>query len=320
MMKMLIKLDEERVLSDRKYDLADMWRIVDEQFAGACTKQVLADGAVLYSGKADKDYFSCLSIAQIRLSDKEWFARYCSKWIWYDNDDNEDLPFQDINVLARERERNPIFKDAIKYFKSEDDEASVKKRCDIVMLDKKKWKGTLLPIEYTTKEYYDVVKTPTQHGVTIEIARKKFDKPVRHDPGEYDFPDRLYQDHFDGATAYGVFENGKLIAAIELFHEKWAKRIRVTELWVDEKSRRRGIGSELMTFAKQKTQENDCRMLILETQSCNVAAIDFYRSQGFELVGVLTCDYQNDDIERKEVRFEMGWFVEIDPLCRPDAK
>ena len=103
-----------------------------------------------------------------------------------------------------------------------------------------------------------------------------------------------------------MFENGKLIAAIELFHEKWAKRIRVTELWVDEKARRRGIGSELMTFAKQKTQESDCRMLILETQSCNVAAIDFYRSQGLELVGVLTCDYQNDDIERKEVRFEMG--------------
>ena len=29
---------------------------------------------------------------------------------------------------------------------------------------------------------------------------------------------------------------------------------------------------------------------------------------------------ENNDIERKEVRFEMGWFVEIYPLCRPDAK
>lgn len=183
MMKMLIKLDEERVLSDRKYDLADMWRIVDEQFASACTKQVLADGAVLYSGKADKDYFSCIGIAYIKLSKREWFARYCSKWIMYDNDDNEDLPFADDDILAKQRKNNPIFKDAIKYFKSEDDEASAKKRCDIVMLDKKKWKGTLLPIEYTTNEYYDVVKTPTQHGVTIEIARKKFDKPVRHDQG-----------------------------------------------------------------------------------------------------------------------------------------
>ena len=95
MMKMLIKLDEERVLSDRKYDLADMWRIVDEQFESACTKQVLADGAVLYSGKADKDYFSCFGIAYVKLSNREWFARYCSKWIMYDNDDDETLPFAD---------------------------------------------------------------------------------------------------------------------------------------------------------------------------------------------------------------------------------
>ena len=29
MMKMLIKLDEERVLRDGKYDLADMWRKID---------------------------------------------------------------------------------------------------------------------------------------------------------------------------------------------------------------------------------------------------------------------------------------------------
>lgn len=52
------------------------------------------------------------------------------------------------------------------------------------------------------------------------------------------------------------------------------------------------------------------RMVILETQSCNVAAIDFYRSQGMDLVGVLTCDYSNNDMERKEVRFEMGWFAD----------
>ena len=127
MMKMLIKLDEERVLSDRKYDLADMCRIVDEQFASVCTKQVLADGAALYSGIADKDYFSCFGIAYIKLSKREWFARYCSKWIMYDNDDDETLPFADDDILAKQRKNNPIFKDAIKYFKSEDDEASAKK-------------------------------------------------------------------------------------------------------------------------------------------------------------------------------------------------
>ena len=63
MMKMLIRLDEERVLSDGKYDLADMWRKIDELFENGCAKEVQSDGAVLYSGKVDKDYFTCISIA-----------------------------------------------------------------------------------------------------------------------------------------------------------------------------------------------------------------------------------------------------------------
>lgn len=109
MMKMLIRLDEERVLSDGKYDLADMWRKIDELFENGCAKEVQSDGAVLYSGKVDKDYFTCISIAYIRLSNREWFARYCSKWIWYDNDDDENLPLADVDILAKERKRNPLF-------------------------------------------------------------------------------------------------------------------------------------------------------------------------------------------------------------------
>ncbi len=109
MMKMLIKLDEERVLRDGKYDLADMWREIDELFENGCVKEEQSDGSVLYSGKVDKDYFTCISVAYIRLSNREWFARYCSKWIWYDNDDDEGLPFQDINLLEKERKRNPLF-------------------------------------------------------------------------------------------------------------------------------------------------------------------------------------------------------------------
>ena len=45
---------------------------------------------------------------------------------------------------------------------------------------------------------------------------------------------------------------------------------------------------------------------MLETQSCNVVALAFYRSQGFKLIGFDTCCYTNRDIERGEVRFNMG--------------
>lgn len=108
-MKMLIKLDEERIKAEGKYDLADMWRKIDEQFEKACTKEVQPDGAALYSGDPNSDYFTCISLAYIRLSEQEWFAKYCSKWIWYDNDDDEDLPLSDEDILAKERKRNPLF-------------------------------------------------------------------------------------------------------------------------------------------------------------------------------------------------------------------
>ena len=109
MMNMLIKLDEERVKKDGKYDLAELWKDIDALFESGCTKQVQPDGSVMYLGDTAKDYFTCISIAYIKLCASEWFARYCSRWIWYYNDDDENLPFADEDVLAKERRRNPLF-------------------------------------------------------------------------------------------------------------------------------------------------------------------------------------------------------------------
>ncbi len=109
MMKMLIQLDEEKVLSDGKYALEDMWRIIDKQFAGECDKEVQPDGSVLYSGNPNKDYFTRINLAAMYLKSRKWFAEYCIKWIWYDNDYNESMPFDEIDVLSRQREKNPLF-------------------------------------------------------------------------------------------------------------------------------------------------------------------------------------------------------------------
>lgn len=110
MMKMLIQLDEERVKKDGKYKLEDMWRVIDAKFDKyGCEKERQEDGSMLYKGNPEKDYFTCMMLAAMQLKHQKWFGRYCTKWIWYDNDDDEDLPFQDIDVLARERQKNPLF-------------------------------------------------------------------------------------------------------------------------------------------------------------------------------------------------------------------
>ena len=179
---------------------------------------------------------------------------------------------------------------------------------EIINLPKEKWKETILPIGYTTDKYYDVVVNKTDKGYNIEIGKKDFPTPVTHTPEEYDFPDKLYEDHLKNANAWGVIVNEELIAAIETDQEIWSNRLRITELWVSENYRKQGIGHALIEIAKEQARREGRRAIILETQSCNVNAIDFYQHEGFQLIGMDTCCYANNDLQRKEVRLEFGWF------------
>ena len=108
-------------------------------------------------------------------------------------------------------------------------------------------------------------------GYRIHMPLCRFDSPVTHTAEEYDFPDRLYQPHWEKASAWG-------------------------------------IAHRLMSLAKEQAERENRRAIILETQSCNVGAIRFYLSEGFEPIGFDSCCYSNRDLERREVRINMGYF------------
>ena len=187
----------------------------------------------------------------------------------------------------------------------------------IVPLPREKWKGAVVPIRYTTDAYYDLELTESEGAFQARMVKKQFDAPVTHSPEEYDFPDKLYQDYWENAEAYGIVgEDGALLACVELCPEEWSNRLVVTELWVADRCHRRGFGSRLMDLAKQKAREQGRRAIILETQSCNVRAIAFYRSQGFRLIGFDTCCYANNDVARHEIRFNFGYFLNSEPGTR----
>ena len=185
---------------------------------------------------------------------------------------------------------------------------------NIQYLPKEEWKGTPLPMKYTTDEYFDLEIQESTYSFQVQMVKKKFDTPVTHTPEEYDFPDSLYQNHWEKAEAFGIVseENHKkeLLACIEICPEEWSNRLMITELWVSDKLQRQGIGTRLMNLAKEKAKEQGRRAIILETQSCNVVAISFYRSQGFKLIGFDSCCYTNRDVERHEVRFDLGFFLD----------
>lgn len=185
---------------------------------------------------------------------------------------------------------------------------------EIIALPREQWKGTTIPMTTRSDSYYDLQIDPLDHeGCTIRIERKAAEKEIVHTPEEYDFPDSLYQDHWEKAEAYGtVGENGELKACIEVCPEEWSNRLMVTELWVSEELRGKGLGKRLMDKAKEIAKTQNRRAIILETQSCNTKAIGFYLSQGFEIIGFDTCCYTNDDIARREVRFNLGYFFNRD--------
>ncbi len=184
---------------------------------------------------------------------------------------------------------------------------------EIIPLPKGEWKGVPILMKYTTEEYYDLETIAGSDGFQVQMVKKKFETPVTHTPQEYDFPDSLYQDHWEKAEAFGIVseKDGKkeLLACIEICPEEWSNRLMVTELWVADELHRQGIGTRLMNVAKEQAKKQGRRAIILETQSCNVRAIAFYLSQGFELIGFDSCCYTNIDVERQEVRFDFGYFL-----------
>ena len=162
--------------------------------------------------------------------------------------------------------------------------------------------------------YYDLeMRQLDSSGCTVSLTRKQAEEEIVHTPEEYDFPDSLYQEHWENAEAFGIVgEDGDLLACIEVCPEEWSNRLMVTELWVSDGLRRQGIGKRLMDKAKEIAAGQNRRAVILETQSCNTNAIDFYLHEGFELIGFDTCCYTNNDIGRREVRINLGYFFHRD--------
>jgi len=177
---------------------------------------------------------------------------------------------------------------------------------NIQPLSKEKWQGYEIDFRYETANYFDAGIKQDSNGFYVSFIKKPFSAPVTKE-----FKDKLFPNHWEGSQAFGIFDGDNLIACLEIWKEEWSNRLRVTELWVDEKYRRQGMGKGLMDLAKSKAQKFGCRALILETQSCNEKAIAFYLSQGLSLFGFDRSCYGNDDVEKKEVRLELGIYLEV---------
>ena len=185
----------------------------------------------------------------------------------------------------------------------------MEKKYKIEHLEAKQWKQHVLDYDYETAAYYDVNCTQEENDIVIALKKKMYAEPIWH-TSEDKKQDMLYQEHLVRPCAWGIMEEGKLVAAIETDLEEWSNRLRITQLAVDKAYRKQGMGHALMAIAKEQARLEGRRAIILETQTCNTPAIAFYESEGFKVVGLDQCAYSNEDIMRKEVRLELTYIPE----------
>lgn len=169
---------------------------------------------------------------------------------------------------------------------------------EIIPLNRDEYLGKSFTARYKTNGYYDI--SAFDGGFRIEY--RAFDTTV-----EKSFDDVFFGDWLENPVAFGAFENGRLIGYAEGSTENWNNRFRISNICVFESGERRcGVGTRLMNVILQEAVDVGARMAILETQSCNEAAIAFYKKSGFEIVGFDLYSYSNTDPERHEIRIEMG--------------
>lgn len=172
----------------------------------------------------------------------------------------------------------------------------------VIQLTREKYKDHALVFEYETNEHYAVQPVETPEGYSFQLVRERLPAPLKKR-----FVEHLFQHYLADPEAYGIEENGKLAAIIEIDKELWNGRLKITDLIVLPEYRRRGYGAMLVDKAKEAAKAGTFRAIYLDTHSCNTPAIDFYLAQGFHFCGLDTTYYSNTDIERKEVMLQMAY-------------
>ncbi len=168
-------------------------------------------------------------------------------------------------------------------------------------LDPKEYDQFKLVFRYTAKSYYEIIRD-ADHIFSIQLVRQELEEEV-----EKEFEGLLFAEYLEEPSVFGISAGDQIVGFLEIARESWHNRLRITELLVKTDFRGQGYGSKLIDKAKEIMRTEGFRELVLETQSCNTRAIDFYLNNGFIVNGLDLSCYTNEDIDKKEVRLEMMW-------------
>ena len=158
---------------------------------------------------------------------------------------------------------------------------------------------------YVSSEAYRVRKTGSKGLVVLRLERVSLRQPYQK---RFLFPEAdwsRYRAVVRQGFSVGAFDGKRLVGLALAERREWNRSLWVWELGVAATHRRRGIGTLLVQELSRRARAAGLRILVCETQTTNVPAIDFYRKNGFSVHGIDLSYYSNHDVARGEVALFM---------------
>ncbi len=158
---------------------------------------------------------------------------------------------------------------------------------------------------FTSSCAYRVGQDTSGIGTIFTITKKDFDSPLNvskpHSNNDLSWYNELAALGFSYAAICGTTVQGIVICEPQY----WNNTLYIRHLMVEKKMRLKGIGRQLIEECEQRAKAEGFRAIVLEVQSLNGTAIDFYKSLGFNISGTNISLYSNSDILKEDVAIFM---------------
>ncbi|MDD4308083.1 MAG: GNAT family N-acetyltransferase [Thermoplasmata archaeon] len=158
--------------------------------------------------------------------------------------------------------------------------------------------------QYESPGHFRLEINENDDGWTVSLKKEMFPKTFRKLEQE-----KIITPYKGDSEIYGAFADGRELGIIQFEFQEYNGSVRVWDIDVAPEFRRKGVGKALMDLCKGRAAELGARRIVLETQTCNLNALAFYKAMGFSLAGLDVSHYTNDDLGKSEVRLEMAYYL-----------
>lgn len=108
MLKIEMKLNEDKIQKDNKYNLESILKKIDCAFGYYdFRKEKLADGTICFYGRGRRHDYASFGRLIINLKNEDWFVSNVTKWLWFNSDrgqSEDDYSVEDILYYFTKKE------------------------------------------------------------------------------------------------------------------------------------------------------------------------------------------------------------------------